>query len=416
MSTNFEAASFNVAGDGKTDDTAACNAALAAAWEAAAKPPGYSASLHVPAGCYVMEDPLAPPGPVVGNLSIFGDPGDSTQFLFVNPTDGFAFPLYGAPYRFLNRVAVSEISILAGAACLCPLLYDYGVGLPPPDDGAETNRGSSMRRVSVGVLFNGEYQQATAGAGWTCGPKFNVCHALTLEDLFLYGSATFPTPLTPEQIAAGAVLAPLPTSGPGSGNALHFSSCMNLRAFGIYASQWNLPILLDNAGSGLTDCQGSFFGHIRGVGMGSLLTALGDPLAFPNGLADLNVTDFQLDNGYSGDAYQGGIDIEYGSDVKIDGGWIQAASSSGTLIRLNGCSGVKLSKSKLYASIPAPIVLLTGGTSGSFIEGGNTILGKSIGVQIDAGSKSNKIEQQGIGVVDPAGKAIVNNEPSTIFV
>jgi hypothetical protein len=60
-------------------------------------------------------------------------------------------------------------------------------------------------------------------------------------------------------------------------------------------------------------------------------------------------------------------------------------------------------------------VLFTGGTSGSFIEGGNIILGNEIGVQIDKGSPNNKIERQGIGTIDPKGQAIANFEVTTIF-
>ena len=393
---NFDATTFGVKGDGATDDTDAANAALAAAWAAAAK---YPSSLHYPAGRYIMSGPLAPPGPLIGNLSIFGDPGDCTQFLFVNPTDGLRFDLSTGTYPFLNTVATSDLAILAGAACGCPYSVDYGIG-NGTDTGAETNRGSSMRRVSIGAVFSGRYVQATPGAGWTCGPKFNVCHALTLEDLFLYGCGTLNAPAV-----AGA---------PGSGNPLHLSSCINPRIFGVYMSQWNSPILLDNAGNGLTDCQGAFFGHIRGVSMGALLTALGTPAAFPNGLADISITDAQLDNSYSGNLYQGGVDIEYGSDIKIDGLWAQA-SNGGTMVRINGSSGVKISKCKLYAGMPLPIVLFTGGTSGSFIEGGNIILGNEIGVQIDKGSPNNKIERQGIGTIDPKGQAIANFEVTTIF-
>ena len=396
---NLDASNFpGVVGDGVNDDTTGLLAALAAFCDVLAS--GKPGSLRIPAASYRMEAPFAPPaGWTGGRGRIYGDGPTATEILFVNPTDGFKFDLSVGAYRFLNAIELSDIGIMAGAACGCPINFDYG---NDAGTAAETNRGCSVRRVSVGTLLNGAYSQVTPGAGWTSGPRFAVCSHMTLEDIFLYGSGN---------LSAAAV----PTSGPGSGYAMQFLSCLNGQFDNITLAQWNLPILLGNAGNGMIDCQGLMFSKVRGIGNGSLFRMIGTQSQFPNGLAGCSVTDYMCDNGYSGDFYQGAIEIEYGSDIKIDGGWIQSGSNcSAPLVTLNGCSGIRFSKSKLYCSMPKPIVWLTGGTSGSFIEGANTILGSGPAVQVDKGSPNNKIEQAGLGT-NGTGPALANAEPTTIL-
>jgi hypothetical protein len=396
--TNLEAASFSAKGDGKTDDTSALAAAMDAFCNELASGPS---SLHFPAGQYISETAFSPPsGWSGGRGAIFGDGATATEFLFKNPTNGFDFGLSVGPYPFLNAMEIRDLGIMAGAACGLPINLDYGTA---NGTAAETNRGCSVKGVSIGVLLKGEYAQVTLGAGWTGGPRFNVCCHLTLEDLFIYGAGNLATET-------------VPTSGPGSGNAMQFLSCVNGQYDNITLAQWNLPILLGNAGNGLTDCQGLMFTKIRGVGMGSLFKMIGTQSQFPNGLAGCSVNDYMLDNGYSGDFYQGGIDVEYGSDIKIDGGWMQSGSNnSAPMLRLSGCTGIRVAKSKKYCGYDLPVVLITNGNASSFIEDGNTIYGSQIALQIDKGCPTNKIECQGIGVSAAGINPIVNNEPSTIF-
>ena len=405
--TNLEVADFGVKGNG-TDDTAAVLKAVDAFCNELTSLP---ASLHFPAGRYMMETSFSPPaGWTGGRGAIFGDGANATELVFTNPTDGFSFDLSVGSYRFLNAIDIKDLAIYAGAtnaagqgvACGCPLNLDYGTGA---GTAAETNRGSSVKGVSIGVLLNGEYSQTIPGTGWTSGPRFNVCCHLTLDDIFLYGGANLTE-------------ADVPTKGPGSGYAIQFLSCINSHGHfsKITLAQWNLPILLGNAGGGMIDCQGLNFAGTRGIGMGSLFKMVGTQSQFPNGLAGCGVTDYMLDNGYSEDFYQGGIDVEYGSDIKIDGGWMQSGSNNSLpLLRLTGCTGIRVAKSKMYCGYNLPVVLLTGGNSSSFIEDENTIYGSEIALQIDQGSPNNKIERAGIGVSAAGVNPIVNNEPSTIF-
>jgi hypothetical protein len=398
--TNIEAASFGAKGDGVADDTKALLAALEAACSSST--PG---ALHIPAGRYVLEAPLSPPAGFAGKVTISGDGDGATELIFAGPGDGISFNFGATKNPFLSLVSVSDLAIYANAADATgkgiasgrPIVVDYGTaaGTAP-----ETNRGSSIRRVSIGVLLNGPWSQVLPGSGWTAGPRFNACCHLTIDDLVLYGAALLP-PIPP-------------AAGPGSGNAMRFSSCINCTVDNVYLSSWNQPILLDNAGAGLTDCQGLFFSKIRGVGMGSLFRMVGTPALFPNGLSAITLTDWMCDNGYSGVTYQGGVDLEAGSDIKISGGWAQA-SNGGPVLRINGCCGIKVSQNKLYAGIPGPVVLLTGGTADSFISDQNTIVGNETGVQVDAGSTGNKIDGNRITVFSASGKPIINNEPSTFI-
>lgn len=193
---------YGAAGDGVTDDTAALNAALAAAVA------NYKC-LFIPAGTYLITDNITVPTPsnVQRGFTILGEGkhyGSILKFSGAAVTTGLTFTSGVGVYQYWGTISEIEIQCVSGAKRGMTFAYAHAPVLSNVQFKGGTEPTLVLQHCNKPVVE--ECLFINGGSSGTAQLRLDNCTAFTLRDNYIAGSATAASGIDIDRCNTGLIL------------------------------------------------------------------------------------------------------------------------------------------------------------------------------------------------------------------